>query len=113
MVHQKSKKAKKRKRLIQNSLLEYLQKDNSSELLIVTDSREAREVSDVCLFLGLKPFVLSDFRAHFGDDLRSYKDELDELNKTLYFYFKEKSKKILISPVSTVSKPLPKKELFK
>lgn len=113
MVRQKSKKAKKRKRLIQNSLLEYLQKGNSSELLIVTDSREAREASDVCLFLGLKPFILPDFRAHFGDDLRSYKDELDELNKTLHEYFKAKSKKILISPVGTVSKPLPKKELFK
>ena len=30
-------------------------------------------------YLGLKPFVISDFRANFGDDLLSFSNELQEI----------------------------------
>ena len=42
------------------------------QLLIVNDDRQAQIASDIVSYLGLKPFVLSDFRANFGDDLLSF-----------------------------------------
>ena len=53
------------------------------QLLIVNDDRQAQIASDIVAYLGLKPFVLSDFRANFGDDVLSYSEELHEITKTL------------------------------
>ncbi|EPB4963457.1 DEAD/DEAH box helicase, partial [Campylobacter coli] len=64
-------------------------------------------LSQVALFKGLKTFVLPDFRAEFGDDLRAFSKELFELCKVLNAYHKEKDTKILISPLSTILKKLP------
>ena len=65
------------------------------------------------LFLGFKPFVLADFRANFKDDLLSFSDELQDITKSLQdFYSYKKEDKILISPIRTISFPMPKKECF-
>ena len=60
------------------------------QLLIVNDDRQAQIASDIVSFLGFKPFVLSDFRANFGDDLLSFSDELQDITKTLSSYYSYK-----------------------
>ena len=83
------------------------------QLLIVNDDRQAQIASDIVAYLGLKPFVLSDFRANFGDDLLSFSDELQDITKTLSSYYSyKKLDKILISPIRTISYPLPKQMCF-
>jgi len=83
------------------------------ELLVVNDDKEAKIASDIISFLGFSPFTLPDFRANFKDDLLSFKEELQDITKTLSsFYEYKKENKILISPIRTISFPLPKKECF-
>ncbi|MDN5048706.1 transcription-repair coupling factor [Aliarcobacter butzleri] len=83
------------------------------QLLIVNDDRQAQIASDIVSYLGFKPFLLADFRANFGDDLLSFSEELHEITKTLGdFYSYKKQDKILISPIRTISYPLPKEKCF-
>ena len=83
------------------------------QLLVVNDDVQAQIASDIVSYLGFKPFVLSDFRANFGDDLLSFSEELQEITKSLNsFYSYKKQDKILISPIRTVSFPLPKEKCF-
>lgn len=83
------------------------------QLLIVNDERQAQIASDIVSFLGFKAFVLSDFRANFGDDLLSFSEELQEITKSLSAYYSyKKQDKILISPIRTISFPLPKEKCF-
>lgn len=83
------------------------------QLLIVNDDVQAQIASDIVSFLGFKPFVLSDFRANFGDDLLSFSEELHEIMKVLGdFYSYKKQDKILISPIRTISYKLPKERCF-
>ena len=49
-------------------------------LIIISEERQsALNVSDVARFLGINTFVLPDFRAKFGEDLRSFQEELSEI----------------------------------
>lgn len=83
------------------------------QLLIVNDDRQAQIASDIVSYLGFKPFLLADFRANFGEDLLSFSEELHEITKTLGdFYSYKKQDKILISPIRTISYPLPKEKCF-
>ncbi|WP_418180173.1 transcription-repair coupling factor [Aliarcobacter lanthieri] len=83
------------------------------QLLIVNDDVQAQIASDIVSYLGFKPFVLSDFRANFGDDLLSFSQEIQEITKSLSDYYKyKKENKILISPIRTISFPLPKEKCF-
>ena len=83
------------------------------QLLVVNDDVQAQIASDIVSYLGFKPFVLSDFRANFGDDLLSFSEELQEITKSLNSYYSyKKQDKILISPIRTVSFPLPKEKCF-
>ena len=83
------------------------------KLLIVNDDSQAQIASNIVSFLGFKPFVLADFRANFKDDLLSFSDELQDITKSLQdFYAYKKEDKILISPIRTISFPMPKKECF-
>ena len=95
---------------MQASFYEYLQGEKLCELIICRDDKEADLLAQVALYKGLKTFVLPDFRAEFGDDLRSFSKELFELCKVLNAYHKENSKKILISPLHTILKKLPAKK---
>ncbi|EEU6681543.1 DEAD/DEAH box helicase [Campylobacter coli] len=92
---------------MQASFFEYLQGSNIAQLVLCEDDKESFLLSQVALFKGLKTFVLPDFRAEFGDDLRAFSKELFELCKVLNAYHKEKDTKILISPLSTILKKLP------
>ncbi len=92
---------------MQANFFEYLQGSNIAQLVLCEDDKESFLLSQVALFKGLKTFVLPDFRAEFGDDLRTFSKELFELCKVLNAYHKEKDTKILISPLSTILKKLP------
>ncbi|EAI3762879.1 DEAD/DEAH box helicase [Campylobacter coli] len=92
---------------MQANFFEYLQGSNIAQLVLCEDNKESFLLSQVALFKGLKTFVLPDFRAEFGDDLRAFSKELFELCKVLNAYHKEKDTKILISPLSTILKKLP------
>ncbi|MBM0637172.1 DEAD/DEAH box helicase [Campylobacter sp. VicNov18] len=95
---------------MQASFYEYLQGFELCELLLCKDDKQADLLAQVSRFKGIKTFVLPDFRAQFGDDLRVFSKELFELCKVLSAYHKEEEKKILISPLNTVLKKLPAKK---
>lgn len=82
------------------------------ELLICEDLKEAHALESVAKFFGRESVVFPDFRASFGDDLRSYKEELHELFSALRLYYNATEKPLVISPLKTLLFPLPKKELL-
>ena len=97
---------------MQARIYEFL-KNSYCELLISENEKEALLAKDVASFLGYESFLLPDFRAKKGSDLRVYKEELFDLLSSLNaFYFSDSKKKILISPIRTLLTPLPKRELF-
>ena len=98
---------------MQASFYEYLKHSNPCELILCEDDKEADLLSQISLFLGIKTFVLPDFRAEFGDDLRVFSKELFELCQVLNAYHKEKNQKILIAPLHTILKKLPGKKHLK
>ncbi|GHV05233.1 transcription-repair-coupling factor [Campylobacterota bacterium] len=80
---------------------------------IVQNDKAAFFCREACLLLELEPFVLPDIRAQFGDDLRSYHEELIALAETLTDFYRSTSKKrFLIAPFSTIAKYLPAPQLF-
>ena len=82
------------------------------ELLICEDSKEAGELESVAKFFKRDVLLFPDFRPSFGDDLRSYKEELHELFSSLRRYYTSNKKPLIISPLKTLLFPLPKKELL-
>ena len=88
-------------------------KTKECQLLIVNDDKQAQEAFDIISYLGLKAFVLADFRANFGDDLLSFSTELQDITKALSeFYSYKKQNKILIAPIRTASFCMPKAKCF-
>ena len=94
----------------QSNTYEYLQ-SNSPELIVVKDSKEALALADVVKYCNKDVLVFPDLRAVSGDDLRSFKIELFELFSALNTYKLAKKKPLVISPIKTVSHPLPNPEL--
>ena len=91
----------------------YHLKHNKPQLLIVANDKEASIAKDCGSYLGFEPFVLSDLRANWGDDLLSFSDELKDISAVLQQYHNyNKSNKLLISPIRTISYSLPKKQNF-
>ena len=82
------------------------------ELLICEDFKEAAELESVAKFFNVDVLLFPDFRPTFGDDLRSYKEELHELFSALRIYNRAKKKPLIISPLKTLLFPLPKEELL-
>jgi len=96
-----------------NKIFNYIKQNKDTKLLIVADEKQAMIARDCASYLGLVPFVLSDLRANFGDDLLSFSDEIKEMTSTLETFHKyRKQNKLLISPIRTISYPLPKAECF-
>ena len=71
------------------------------DLLICEDLKEAHSLQNVAKFFGRETVVFPDFRASFGDDLRSYKEELHELFYALRLYYNATTKPLVISPLNT------------
>ena len=98
---------------MQAKIFDYFKTKNDISLLLCRDNKEAAQAEDVLRYLGYIPFVLPDFRANYGDDLRAYQEELFKLLSTLDTYYKnKKSRKILIAPFRSVLHDLPKVTLF-
>lgn len=100
--------------MTQSSYYEYFtQNVFSSALFAVLDDRETKKLKDIAAFFGYKSYALPDFRAFYLDDLRSYKEELYEINNALVdFYTDPSGKKVLIAPYKTLRFKLPEKELL-
>ncbi|WP_394909491.1 DEAD/DEAH box helicase [uncultured Helicobacter sp.] len=88
-------------------------------VLICRDYEEARasyEVLDFCRthrdFSPFVPFVLPEVRAHFGDDLTSFREDLLELLQVLRAFYQCQNPKILCAPISSILYPLPKAEFL-
>jgi transcription-repair coupling factor (superfamily II helicase) len=94
---------------MQAKSLEFL-KDNKADNVITKDYKEALLVGEVAKYLNISYVILPDFRANLGDDMRSYKEELFELNSALFKYYNSNS--LLISPINTVLRKLPTKKYF-
>ncbi len=94
----------------QSRLYEYLQ-NNSPELIIVKDHKEALASADLARFFEKDVVVFPDLRAISGDDLRSFKSELFELFSALNRYTSAQKKPLVISPIKTLSHPLPGEDL--
>jgi transcription-repair coupling factor (superfamily II helicase) len=78
--------------------------------IITKNYKEALLIGEVAKYLNLDYVILPDFRANFGDDMRSYKEELFELNSALFKYYNSNS--LLISPINTILRKLPTKKYF-
>ena len=93
---------------MQAACYEYFLQGGDATLLIARNDKETQKLNDAAAYAGKKPFVLPDFRAHVGEDLRAYSAELYSLLGALNRFANEASpKKVLIAPLRTVLHPLP------
>ncbi|WP_169942054.1 transcription-repair coupling factor [Campylobacter sp. RM15925] len=95
---------------MQARIYEYLLKPNEAQIIVCEDDKEALFIENAVKFAGVCPFSLPDFRAHFGDDLRSFSAELYELSAKLSKFYEFEGKKLLIAPISTILNKLPGKK---
>jgi len=98
----------------QSSLFQYFKTDTKQDLevLICEDSKEAHDLESVARFFKKDVLVFPDFRAGFGDDLRSFKEELHQLFSSLQSYYTSKRKPLVISPLKTLLFNMPKEHLL-
>jgi len=82
------------------------------DILICEDIKELHELENVAKFFNKDIIAFPDFRPCYGDDLRSYKEELHELLAALRAYYEAKKKPLIISPLKTLLFPLPKQEFL-
>lgn len=91
-------------------LRDFQEKYQNGLICLTNDKNDAQKLADVASFLGMQSFVLEDLRAVFGEDLRSYQEELREILNTLKNFYTTNSPKILFSPLQTLLNPMPKLE---
>ncbi len=98
----------------QSRLFEQFRNHNIDDLqlLICEDEKESQQLVDVAKFFKRDVIVFPDFRARFEDDLRPFKEEMQELFSALRLYYEADQKPLIISPLKTLIFPLPKRELL-
>ncbi|AZV47174.1 transcription-repair coupling factor [Nautilia sp. PV-1] len=84
---------------------------NQKTDIVTSSQKEALLGGEVYKYLNIPYVVFPDFRAVLGDDLRSFRTEIFELNNALYKFYNENS--YFISPYTTVLKKLPVKKYYK
>jgi len=94
---------------MQAKSLKFLQTNPTN--IITLNYFEAKKIAEVAKYLKIPYSILPDFRPNIGDDLRSYKNELFELNTALFEHYTKNT--ILISPINTILRPLPDKKYYK
>jgi transcription-repair coupling factor (superfamily II helicase) len=97
----------------QSKIYEFLENKNQLDIIITQNHKESKEIEDCCKYFNYNTFVLPDFRASIGDDLKAFSTELFEIFKTLDRYYNCNKKKILISPIKTTLFKLPNKNYLK
>ena len=100
--------------MTQSRLFEFFKSNDpaSLELLICEESREAQQLADTAAYFGVETLVFPDLRAAYLDDLRPFREELQELAALLRRYYAAAKKPLVISPLKTLLFPLPKPELL-
>ncbi len=88
------------------------QRVNDLELLICEDEKESRELADVAKFFERDVLLFPDFRARYEDDLRPFKEEMQELFRALRRYEAAEKKPLVIAPLKSLLFPLPKPQLL-
>lgn len=97
--------------LASSAIYEYFKGEiPTNSLLVCNNDKEAFASANLAQLAGYKPFVLPDIRVSYGEDLRSYSDEMMDFVNTLGGYYRCDTKKILISPIRTLQLPFPKQE---
>jgi len=96
----------------QSDVYEYLKGVEGEHLFICENDKEAIEVEDVVNFLGVGAFRLPDLRVEEGEDLRPYREEIQQFLWVLSQFYEAKGSKVLIAPFHTLFLPFPKPELF-
>ena len=87
-------------------------KEDTIDVLICEDAKESLELETVAKYFKQDVVVFPDFRPTYGDDLRSYKEELHELFFALRSYHDAKKKPLVIAPLKSLLFHLPKKEIL-
>ena len=98
---------------MQSEVFEYLLNKGDAKIIVCEDDKEALAIENAVNYSGVKAFRLPDFRANFGDDLRSFKSELFELSSVLCDFYEFEGEKIIISPFCTILNKLPSKKYLK
>ncbi len=93
------------------ALYDYLQRGERPQIVVCENEKEARSVATVAKLHDLECVVLPDFRASFGEDLRSWREELFALTDALGRYYRAPKTTLLAAPFRTLLYPLPKPEL--
>jgi len=98
----------------QSALFEYFKvhKKRDLDVLICEDAKEAEELGSVAKFFKQDVLLFPDFRPSFGDDLRSYKEEIHLLFSALRLYHSAKTKPLVIAPLKSLLFHLPNQELL-
>lgn len=91
---------------MQAKILEYLEKNKKTRILITKNEKSLEQISHIVSYLGYEAVCLSDFRAYYMDDLRSYKNEIIQINSSLKKFYNN-PKSILISPYNTLLHKMP------
>lgn len=98
---------------MQAACYEFFHRGGQTEIIIAKNDKDAARLNDAAALAGKKPFLLPDFRAKKGEDLRAYSTELYALLAVLNRFVNEASpKKVLISPLRTLLHPLPAPKLL-
>lgn len=98
---------------MQNYFYDYLKNKRGKCNCFVTQTlKEAHSLYEVALYFDLDVVLLPDFRANYGDDLRSYYSEYIELISALNYYYTHDNV-VVISPIVTLLGKLPTKKYFK
>jgi len=82
------------------------------QLLICEDDKESQHLADVAKYFDRDVIVFPDFRARYEDDLRPFKEEMQELFRALRLYYEADQRPLIISPLKTLLFPLPKPALL-
>lgn len=100
--------------MLNSNFYRILSKKNKYKIFIFKDFTETLEALEICKYKKLQntsfpnAYVLSDFRAKRGDDLRSYSLELGDLLLSLSKFYNDKDS-ILLAPIHSILYPLPSK----
>ncbi len=98
--------------MIEANLYDYLaSSEERPDIVVVEEDKEAVNAQAVAAVLGIEAVRLPDFRATFGEDLRSWREELLALNRALAHFYAHPGA-LLIAPFHTLLYPLPKPELL-
>ncbi|MGL2783657.1 transcription-repair coupling factor [Helicobacter pylori] len=103
--------------MIQSSLYRALNKGFDYQILACKDFKESKLAKEVISYFkpNIKAILFPEFRAKKNDDLRSFFEEFLQLLgglREFYQALENKQETIIITPISALLHPLPKKELL-